>query len=827
MDTAELQHIHRTMDEAAEAGDSESLDALAEYLKNRLASGNQPMPAVVYRLKYAETLMIRYELIDDRAELRATTAEATGAGQHAADLGAWLLGWMASVAALEYEQTGRQELVAVAETIFRLGLQHSMYGSEDQLKTLVSLASLYRQSVARTHAPGEAEQAVSYARQALSLARPGTDLHADALWNLGTALLLSVQLDHSMTHLEEAIEAYLRLLGSASPEYSFRRDTVINLRHALQARAARPVPLTVDWAPAYRELAERGAARGEADLHCLAGIVLAQTAVGVRDLTALNVALAGLVPASADLSVGRDLMLVTHNVLCRAFRARFELTGSLSDLTKAVEMGRAARAETETADTIINLAEALTTLGENTESTARLTEAADLLERLLPRLADDRDRISVLNGLCVALRFRFDLTGTLSDVTSAIDHGEQAAELAAADFSMLAILSVCLLNLGTAYRDRYDLTGQATDLNLAIDRLRTSIEVSPAGDAGLAMRLSNLGYALMSRHQLSNAQRDLDEAVQATQRAMDLAPPGSPDHARYAGNLCSDLVLRARTDHGEDADLRRACEAGRASVESTPRGHPLRGLHLTNLSNALREEYHRAGDAGQLTDALRYAREAVNESPVTDRRRPMYLSALRGLLIDQYRLTRDEADLGDALAAAREAVTLASAGIACAQYEVALCEVLMTPDDPVFLAEARRRMSEVAALTYAPAHVRVLAAKRWGIALQRLGAPAAEVYTAYRCAAELLPLLAWRGTDPSDRESILAGETGLGTRAAAFALEAGLAEAAVEVLELSRGVLWSQLLDLRSDLDTLRDAHPDYASRLEAIRAVLDGGGKG
>jgi hypothetical protein len=55
-------------------------------------------------------------------------------------------------------------------------------------------------------------------------------------------------------------------------------------------------------------------------------------------------------------------------------------------------------------------------------------------------------------------------------------------------------------------------------------------------------------------------------------------------------------------------------------------------------------------------------------------------------------------------------------------------------------------------------------------------------------------------------------------------MEAGLAEEAVEVLELSRSVLWSQLLDLRSDLNTLRDAYPGHASRLEAIRAVIDSG---
>ena len=831
METAELMHIHRTMDEAANTGDTDALDALVEQLKNRLASGDRPMPAAVYRLKYAETLMIRSGLVGDRAELRVTTIEAMGTDQFALDLRVWLLGRLATIATVEYERTGRHELVTVADTIFHLGLRDARESSEDHLKILVSLANLYRQSFFRTHVADEAERAVKFARQALSLARPGTDLHADAMFSLGTVLLLSAQLDHSVIHVEEAIEAYLRLLGRASPRFGFRRDAVMNLRHALLARAALPVPLTVDWAPAYRELAERGPAadENEAELYCLAGNVLAQSAIGARDLAAIDTALTGLVPARARLPAGHDLMPLTRDVLCRAFRTRFELTGNLSDLAKAVEMGRAALAETETTDTIISLAGALTTLGEHTASTGPLTEAAGLFERLLPGLADgDPDRIHVLNGLCVALRYRFDVIGALSDVTSAITYGEQAAELAATDFSKRAALAVCLLNLGTAYRDRYDLTGDATDLDLAIDRLRISIEVSPTGDTGLALRLSNLGYALTSRHERSNAIRDLDEAIEVTQRAMDLAPPGSPDRARYAGNLCSDLVMRSRTDHDDGSDLQRACEAGRASVESTPPGHPLRGLHLTNLSNALRQEYHRTHDPEHLAEALRYAREAVDESSGEDGRRPMYLTALRGLLIDHYHQTGDEADLRDALAAAREAVTLAPAGTAArAQYEVALCEVLMASDDPALLAEARTLMSEVARSPSASTDLRVQAAKRQGIALQRTRAPAAEVYAAYRCAAELLPLLAWRGADHGDRESILAEETGLGNRAAAFAMEAGLAEEAVEVLELSRSVLWSQVLDLRSDLDVLRDVYPDQARRLEAIRAVIDSGGQG
>ena len=123
METAELMHIHRTMDEAANTGDTDALDALVEQLKNRLriprpAHARGGLPPQVRR-----TLMIRSGLVGDRAELRVTTIEAMGTDQFALDLRVWLLGRLATIATVEYERTGRHELVTVADTIFHLGLR--------------------------------------------------------------------------------------------------------------------------------------------------------------------------------------------------------------------------------------------------------------------------------------------------------------------------------------------------------------------------------------------------------------------------------------------------------------------------------------------------------------------------------------------------------------------------------------------------------------------------------------------------------------------------------------------------------------------------------
>jgi hypothetical protein len=43
-----------------------------------------------------------------------------------------------------------------------------------------------------------------------------------------------------------------------------------------------------------------------------------------------------------------------------------------------------------------------------------------------------------------------------------------------------------------------------------------------------------------------------------------------------------------------------------------------------------------------------------------------------------------------------------------------------------------------------------------------------------------------------------------------------------ELLELGRGVMWSQLLETRTDILVLREACPDLAARLVVVRHALD-----
>jgi len=203
-------------------------------------------------------------------------------------------------------------------------------------------------------------------------------------------------------------------------------------------------------------------------------------------------------------------------------------------------------------------------------------------------------------------------------------------------------------------------------------------------------------------------------------------------------------------------------------------------MRLSNLALAYQVQYERTGAEKDLDCALRCGTEAVETTPGDHPNRAMYLSNLASAYRAQFQRGMPGA-LDQAINCWRDAVS-----------------------SPV-----------------APTHQRVMAAIGWGIACETLEdpAPAAEGFAA---AVRLLPLLAWRGLDRSLREKHLADVGGLVTDAAGWAIEAGNLETAVELLEQGRSVLWSQSLQLRTDLARLRVADEDLASRLDEVRAALD-----
>jgi hypothetical protein len=99
-----------------------------------------------------------------------------------------------------------------------------------------------------------------------------------------------------------------------------------------------------------------------------------------------------------------------------------------------------------------------------------------------------------------------------------------------------------------------------------------------------------------------------------------------------------------------------------------------------------------------------------------------------------------------------------------------------------------------------------------------------SLLSAYECALNLMPLVAWLGLPIADRHQHLVKIGGIARDAAAAAISAGQYEKALEWLEQGRSIVWTQILRLRTPVDELREINQALADRLLMVSRLLDTG---
>lgn len=464
-----------------------------------------------------------------------------------------------------------------------------------------------------------------------------------------------------------------------------------------------------------------------------------------------------------------------------AFREQFERSGAKSDLDRFVTYAEAARAATRDDDP--GFARSLANLGAAYQIRfTRLGDPADLSQAIrhwqhAERVSASRlDHPVMLSGLGLAFRMQFELTGADADLDKAIQLSAQAVEETSATHAAYPGL---LSNCAAAYRLRFERFQDDADLDQAVRYALRATEAAPDGHPERAKYLGGLASLRYALFLEDGGAGYLDEAIRLGHLALQ-AGSGSSDVRQ---TVLSDLGLAYRVRYEQNkahADLERAVLHGGDAVDATPVGHPGRALRMCNLSLSYRARYELSGVEQDLERALHWGTAAVDATPGDHPARAMFLASLALAYSTRSERGASRA-LGQAIACWREAVR-----------------------SPV-----------------ASAHDRLTAAIAWGTGCEALADPAlaAEGFTE---AVRLLPLLAWRGQGRRLREKHLANAGGLVTDAAAWAIETGNLENAVELLELGRSVLWSQSLQLRTDLSLLCQTDPVLAARLEEVRAALD-----
>ena len=463
------------------------------------------------------------------------------------------------------------------------------------------------------------------------------------------------------------------------------------------------------------------------------------------------------------------------------YREKFGLTGDEADITESIRYAEAAWRATPSVDVgfarnLANLAGAYQVRFTQFGDPADLGRAIEYWQQAERSSAGNADHAIMLSAVGLALRMRFEQAGVDADLDEAIRDSAQAVRESSETHSAYTGL---LLNCAAAYKIRFDLFLDDADLDEAFRYARRAVQVTPDGHPERAKYLCALATIHQALFQQTAGIEHLDQAIRFGREGLEATPPAHADRGMRLSDF--GLAYRIRFEQNNAAeDLVSAIRYGREAVLVTPSGHPERAKRLSNLSLAYRMQYERTGAEKDLDCALGYGTEAVETTPGGHPDRTMFL------------------------------INLASAHRAAAER-----------GKPGALDQALTCWRDAVSSPVAPTHQRVRAAIAWGIACETLEnpAPAAEGFAA---AVRLLPLLAWHGLGRSLREKHLADASGLVTDAAGWAIQAGNLENAVELLEQGRSILWSQSLQLRTDLTRLRLVNEDLASRLDGVRTALD-----
>lgn len=589
--------------------------------------------------------------------------------------------------------------------------------------------------------------------------------------------------------LDAAIDAGWREINDSD---SPGTDLLTDLADALHERFLR-AGIETDLASAY-DLAQRAVASAPQDgetswraLLTLAVILLSRYESGYGDGAgtqfldeALDLARRALTLLWPGDDTGRASILAR---LAQILRTRFTVVGDLADLKEAIDALRQAIAavppdHVDMGQLLYNLGSALLTRFGAMGRIEDADEAVSALRRSAAATSPVLYRAAALANLSTALRVRFDLAGDPADLDEAIACAREALAVLAADHpSRRSVLSA----LGSALLARFTLTQDAASLAEAIAALQDAADVTPDGHSAGSLVLANLANALHTRFKYSGDRADLDAAASLAFRAAEASPPESPGWAACLASAAGVLFSRYQLS-GETGDVDQAIELATSAVAALPPVSPDRPSVLLSLAQMLRAKTAAAPGQGDLVKAMAVAKEALDSIAV---RMPLWAQAaslLADLLRQHAADTRNAEDT-------RQALTLwqRAAGAETAPVQVRLDAAI-----------------HAAALA--------VSLEAWPAALD-----------GYRRALELLQLGSWRHATAGERARALAGYGPLGEDAAACALQLEQPEAALELLELARGLFWGYVLDTRTDLAELRAVAPSLADRLEAIRGQLDG----
>ncbi|KAF8193164.1 CHAT domain-containing protein [Mycena galopus ATCC 62051] len=639
---------------------------------------------------------------------------------------------------------------------------HSRFDEEGDLKDLDEAIKLYREARALPRLP-----------------HTNQEIYVNELANA-----VESRFDERVAEedLDEAIQLYREALVLYPAPHPDRDNYLDNLANVLETR-----------------LKQRG---GSEDLDELIGLY--------REVLALH-----LHPDPKRAASLNNLAIAVHK--------RFQHQGDSKDLDEVFQLHTEAltlraASHPDRAQSLHGLANVLGAWFQQRGDPKDLEDAIELRRKALdlcPPPHEDRDLY--LLTLAITLHIRFEQWSDSRDLNEVIDLHKEALGLRAPPHPHRCS---SLNALATAVRARFQQQGDSKDLHLAIELHREALALR-ARHPDRDIYLSNLGSALRTRFSEGGDPMDLEEGIRLDREALALR---TPPHPISLHNLANALQVKF-THSGHSKDLDEAIELHREALDRC--AHPYRGGHLNNLAGAIGTRFEHKGDPKDLNEVIELNAKALALHPAPHLHRGDSLENLGLSLEIRFTQRGNPQDLDKAVELYREALALRppphpDRGHSLKTLGSGLSTTCTHTNNTYVVDEIFAVLHEAATYSSSSPLTRFHHAVFWATTAVKHGHTSS--ITAYHAAIELLPQLAALHLDFPSRRQILstAHDTRLASNAATCAVGLGRYNIAVEFLEASRSVFWSQALHLRTPLDDLATVRPDLSAELTDLSSKLE-----
>ncbi|KAJ7198978.1 CHAT domain-containing protein [Mycena pura] len=736
------------------------------------------------------------------------------------------LGNMALELEGQFKEHGQIRFLDEAIKLRRNALQSASRRARDL--HLDSLATTLQTRFEAVGDQKDIDEAVDLHRKALSI-RVGTHHKRDiSLLNLVNALLSRFDRLGNRKDIDEAIELLRKLVDMQPSPHLNRLGCLNNLAIALQTRFDN-FGVVKDMMEAIQMFRDVLAIHSLPDSDRADSLSNLASALRTRseqsgDVEDMKEAVALHREALSITPVGHPDRGHALNKLASSILDQFRISGDSADIGESVKLHRKALALYSPDDpgygsALDDLANALWTRYFQGNNPHDINESVDLHRQSLALYPHSHtSRGGQLHNLAVCLQTRYENLGDPHDMTEAIELHREALLLHAVPHPDRP---KSLTNLANALKTRFDATGNQNDIDESIRLIRLYRE-SEKVEASASNGLAN---AILSRFEQWHDPQDIVEIIQIYRDSLARCPDPNPDHGsclnRLANALCTSFHHGGDTRH-----LDEAITLHREAIAAYSPSHTNHGSALNDLAVALRTRFHRLHDFDDIEKVIELHRTALALRPIPHPARATSLSNLANALFD---LHGDLEDIEEAISLHREALELHPAPYADrARWLNNLAHCLESAyihhNDERYLQQSMATFKEAATYSSAPPITRFNYATYWANIATKRPQTQTSALEAYQIAINILPQLAALSLDVRSRHQILTtiASSAIGAGAANCAISLGNPGLAVEFLEASRSVFWTQALRLRTPLDDLRAINPKLASEFTQLSQDLE-----